>query len=270
MKPFVGIGITTYLDISSVQHGAVVFEAYEKFAPTLAPDNVRIHSLKFPVSDAQSFANHWRTEAPFEVREDRGRGALVERGNFIIGAEWRRAGRGGGEATFRPEMQNDRPDCLLIKHPYSVGPNWLGLFRRLVDICRPSYAMLHLFTEEEVKGAKGDRFKKFDGPFAGEEHFVSWRSSLGEWRKPDKWQHEERRTYRFLPNLSWANFLGLEFAGQFEEAQIERKAANISSSETGLLFTVTDDISDALKDIDRFEASRRNLRAAFKDGFFRT
>lgn len=269
MKPFVGIGITTYLDISSKAHGAAVFEAYEASIPTLTPDRVRVWSGRHDVSDAHGFANYWRTKIPFVLQEGSRRGPVLDKGSYIIGAEWRRTGRGGGKVEFRPELQDHRADHLLIKHPYSVRSDWLGLFRRLVGICQPAHAMLHLFSEREVLEGKGGRLDAFDEPFAGEEHFVSWLSSLGEWRRPDPWELEARRRYRFLPELSWANFLGPEFDGQFHKDLIEQHAAQFWSAEIGILFAVTNDISDVVKKPEYFASSRRILRTAFKEGFFR-
>lgn len=269
MKPFVGIGITTYLDISSTERGAAIYDAYNAHAPTLAPDHVRIRSVRYPVCTAADFASYWRADGTFELRENRGRGPIVEKGNLIVGAEWMRPGRGGGKVIFRPELQNDRPDAVVIKHPYSSQCDWSGLFSRLVDICEPAYAMLHLFTEEEIGGPQGDRFERFDGPFAGEEHFTSWKSSLGEWRKPDRWEVEERRRYRHLPSLSWANFLGPEFEGQFDKDHLAKHAAHCRAGRAGILFSVTNVIDDVINESDHFASSKLSISAAFRNGFFR-
>lgn len=265
MKPFIGIGITTYRDISSPAHGVAVYEAYQAATPSFAPDIVRIDSSKYSVGDAAAFADLWRSEGSWEVQENRGRGPVIDKGTFAIGAEWKRTGRGGGKVRFRSERRNEDPDTILIEHPYAARTDWLALFRRLVTICEPAYAMMHLFTEDETRSNTN-----FVGPFAGEELFVGWRSSDGARHRPDRWQTKERHTYRFLPALSWANFLGPEFDGQFDPHALERDAAKIWREANGCLFTATENIADVADRREKFSASRDALKAAFaEDCFFR-
>lgn len=264
MKPFIGIGITTYRDISSPAHGAAVYEAYQAAAPSFAPDVVRIDSSKHSVGDAASFADLWRSDGSWEVRENRGRGPVADKGNFAVGADWKRAGRGGGRVRFRSERRNEDPDTLLIEHPYAARTDWLALFRELVTICEPAHAMMHLFTEGKTRSNK-----EFAGPFAGEELFVGWRSSDGARHRPDRWQTKERHTYQFLSELAWANFLGPEFVGQFDLQALERDAAQFSREASGCLFTITDNIGDVANSAEAFSKSRNVLKAAFNAECFR-
>jgi hypothetical protein len=194
---------------------------------------------------------------------------VIDKGTFIIGAHWRRAGRGGGQVILRPETFPEDTDGLLLRHPYQARIDWWGLFQSLIAIFAPAYAMLHVFTEEEVSRPATNRFSSFDGPFAGEHHFTSWPSVLGEWRKPDRWQREERRRYRYLPDLSWANFLGEEFAGQFDLAGLQQHASQVWPAESGLLFRVTPSLADVVKNYPQFKVARRTIKTAFRDGFFR-
>lgn len=269
MKPRVGIGITTYKDVSDPQVGAAIFDAYSANLPSIAPVKVSVRSQRFPIASRADFQQHWLTLIPFEVHERKG-GARLETGMHRIGPQWRAKTGGGGSATFRPEMQYDRDDCIVIDHQWAPKGLWLNFFTELVQLCEPSYAMLHLFEAAEVTPLQGpDGIATFDGPFAGEHHFTMWRAESGHWYRPDPWQAAERRQYRFLPQLSWANFLGTEFGGRYDVAAVQNDAASFHSVGEGALFTVTEKLDDIIRQPSHFEERRNALRASFEPGFFR-
>ncbi len=269
MKPYISIGITTYKDLSDPVVAREIYRAYENLVPKLTPTEISIWQQKWSVADVNGFVENWLQVLKYKKHADREREDIIESGVFRLGAEWKQKGLGGGQVRFRPENQNDREDTILIKHPYLARINWLVFFSKLVDICEPSYAMINLFTEAEIKGDKSSRFEAFDGAVAGEANFTHWKASSGVWRKPDKWDRKARRVYRFLPELSWANFLGKEFEGQYNSELLQRSVSNCIASETGLLFSLTDSISDVVKAPENFTSKRLKARNAFKDGFFR-
>lgn len=265
------ISITTYLDISAPQLGRNVYEAFASTAEEITPNRVNIWSQSHAIENGDDFGRLWLTIAPFE-RWDKRTKETLEKGTFEIGAEWRRVGglAGKGEVHFRGE-DNSRPDTLIVDHRYSPKVQWRDLFERLTELTRPAYGMLHVFTDAEIERSRGvERFDRFDGPFGGEEHFTSWRSSLGDWRRPDRWDLSERKRYRFLPELSWANFLGPEFQGEFDPRVVRMQAARSKSSEHGTLFEVSDELDDVINKPNEFEQRRMLLRSAFRLGFFRT
>lgn len=271
MPARLAIGITTYLDISTPFIGRGVYDAYAATAAAIAPNQVSIWSTKHAIANGDDFSRLWRTEMPFKVKDKRG-GETVDSGVYEIGAEWRRIGglTGRGEVAFRG-ADRTRPDTLIIDHKHSHKIDWRSLFERLIDLTRPAYAMLHLFTDAEVERSQdAERFDRFDGPIAGEEHFVSWKSSLGDWRRPDPWELSDRRRYRFLPELSWANYLGSEFTGEFDANLVQERAARVKLSEHGMLFEVSSDLADVQDRPVEFDQQRLRLREAFRLGFFRT
>jgi hypothetical protein len=266
----VGIGITTYLDITNPGFGDAIFDAYLSTSAKITPNQVHVQSQKHPVQSREDFSRLWLTRAAYEVGERR-QGTVIDKGEFLIGARWRRTGRlsGLGEVKFRPERDTNGTSSISIVHNYSTGVDWQRLFDELVAISAPSYAMLHLFTEaESARHAHRERFN-FDGPVVGEDHFTSWLSSLGHWRRPDRWELKERRQYRYLTELSWANFLGSEFEGQFDPVAIEKVAAKAHFVGKGFVFQITDSLADVERRPSEFDKSRELLRNAFLPGFFR-
>src|SRR5262249_36691281 len=138
---------------------------------------------------------------------------------------------GSGRVEFHPERDPHGPNGLTIEHNFLPSVDWTSFFRALVLLFQPSYAMLHLFTERELAHASaGERFA-FTGPISGEAHFTTWVSPLGAWRRPDSFALDERRRYRFLPELSWANVLGREFEGRFDPVELEKGAAQYEVSD---------------------------------------
>jgi hypothetical protein len=273
MKPKIAVGLTTYLDISSPEFGAMLFEAYQVASARIVPNKVYVWGQAYDVATASEFSSHWATNAESQLVEDRGKGQVIEKRDFLIGCEWKHVGQptGGGRVDFRPLNDPTRSNTILIDHNFTAQVHWSLLFKRLVEIFQPSYGMLHLFTAHESagRGLQPDRFENFDRAFGGEEHFVSWKTNSGDWRKPDKWQLDERRQYRYLPELAWANFLGREFAGQYDEKFLSNHAANALFMEDGVYFETTSDLSDIANDYAAYLQSRRFLKSAFQPGFFR-
>lgn len=271
MKPRIAIGITTYKDIASPEFGRAVFETYASVSPKMTPNQVTVWGKKHPVSRGDDFAALWLTASPYELRESRSQDAAVlERGTWETGAEWRTgAPVGVGQVDFRPSLDPSRTNAITISHAYSPRVDWLRLFEGLVRQAEPAYAMLHVFTEREVAASSSaDRFERFDEAFAGEHWFTSFRSPSGHWDVVDTLRLEQRRNYKFLPELSWANVLGPEFDGNYDPSVIARYAARHQSVEGRMHFSITESLQNVVDQYDEFNLARIRLRAAFPGSSF--
>jgi hypothetical protein len=197
---------------------------------------------------------------------------LLERGHFRYGAEWRTKGplSGSGKVSFASDLDPHGAHEVTLEHNYSSAVDWVQLFRSMVDLFKPSHAMLHVFTERELSLVDDRQRFAFTGPVSGEAHFTMWLSSLGDWRRPDSFRLDERRRYRFLPQLAWANVLGPEFAGRYDEARLERGAACFERIDGATYIQVTDRLDDVVSAPDVFEPARTDMKAAFAPDVFRT
>lgn len=272
MKLKAGIGITTYKDTSDPAFGAEVYEAYRAASPKLLPTQISVWSKRFPVTGPADIAAHWLTKAAHTTRESRAKDARVlERLDLLIGGEWKTKAplSGGGRPTFRPNDDLSRENTLILEHNFSPSVDWWSLFCRLVDLMAPSYGMLHVFDEESRRTLTGGDLSVFDRPFAGEHHFTSWKTPLNTWRKPDHWQLRERRQYRHLPDLSWANYFGPEFEGQYDLAVIRQAAEFTQEVPKGLLVRITPSLIDVADMSATFLNRRKEVKSAFREGFFR-
>lgn len=264
----VSIGITTYKDISEKNIGSAIYNSHKEVSEKIVPNQVRIWSNKYMIDNVHDFSSHWLTLMPYKVKENK---AILGSGTLRIGAEWLRTGTlaGRAEVRFRPEMQEERCDTLTINFNYSPKIDWYSLFEKLTEICEPSYAMLHVFTDKEKSYSIGkDRLERFDAPIVDEHRFVTWKTYSGSRTGPDPWEKEKRRTYRFLPQLSWANFFGHEFKGQYDRNLIKNESASFKTKKYGDLLLVTSSISDIVKNTDYFETKRTSIKKCFNDGFF--
>ncbi|ATQ42074.1 hypothetical protein [Caulobacter mirabilis] len=270
MKPRIAIGITTYLDLSDVAFGAAVYDALVAASNRLAPDKGNVMGMRCEIASRQDFVDRWMSRLPFETRENRGRGPVIDRGEYVVGLQWRSRG-GNGRVNFRAPSSDPNADCTLtLDLAWAARTDWAGLFDRLVEITSPSHAMLHLFTPAEIDAhPRGDPHDDFDGPVVGEGTFTAWLSSIGDWRRPDRHRPEERRRYRFLPQLSWANVLGKEFDGCYDPEAIRALGQDTRSVGDGLGFRVTGALADVERDPDAFAAARARLRGAFAPDVFR-
>lgn len=265
----IAIGLTTYQDISAEDTSLAVYEALKATSEKLLPEYVNWYEpVNIPVANHEDWKTHWCTDAT--MRTD---GASSD---VRFGALWRRRHslQGWGQAQFASRSHKAEDSSLSLHYNWSPKVDWLALFRDLCEITVPAYAMLHLFTAEEIeanrrRGGEKTAVEHFDGAVTGETCFVTSIAPDGNLRRPDSWDRAARRTFRFLPQLSWANHLGAEFDGQYDFDVIRANADSVITGEDFVAFTISKRLADVMDDYDGFAQRRRRLRAAFRDGFFR-
>lgn len=269
MKPKVGIGITTYEDIRSPEFGYALYEALVATSPKLAPYRIDVIAERYEVSGPQDFVSCWCNERRLIVRPKYGV-APSYHAPFEFGADWRTKGvlSGSGNVFFGSRDPND-PSTLTIQHNYATRVNWKALFQRLVEVFKPAHGNLHVFTERELEIAGEGRFA-FRAPITGEATFTQWKTKIGTWGGPDPWETTQRRKYRFLPDLAWGNFLGVEFSGRFDRKALLETSSAPAELDRGILFHVTEKLSDVVDRHSLFEEERAKLRTVFAADFFRS
>jgi len=265
----IGLGLTTYKDIRSPTFAEDVFEALSEASPKLAPSVASIAGERFPIGNVEDFSKHWCCERVFVVRPKYGVAPPPLRAD--VGIAWRTKGTlaGHGELHLFPSNDPNAANGLTLHHTYASKVDWVRLFERLVALLEPSHALLHLFTPRELQRAGTGRFA-FTQAFSGENHFTAWQASSGDWRRPDPWQREERRRYRFLPDLAWANAFGREFHGRYETERLRQGAARLEQLENVDLVYATERIDDMRLRPEQFEDARLRMRSAFAEDVFRT
>ncbi len=271
MKPRIALDITTYRDLRRTEIAEQIYDAFSAASPKLAPKRISVWQQHHPVASRSDFAQHWHTELAYTIRESRSRTAPIRyKGSYQVGAHWRTTGtlNGRGEVSFQPDPDNTRPDTMRIDHAFSPRVDWYELLRQLVEITEPAYAMLHVFTVQGTSCGHSVAPDEFSGALTGEDRFVSWKTPAGTWRKPDKWERADRRRYRYLPDLPWANYLGAEFRESFNLDQLREAAFDSTEMGQGVLFRATSQLGDALLAGSDFSERQSHLKRAFSDGTF--
>ena len=130
--------------------------------------------------------------------------------------------------------------------------------------------MLHLFDGSD-ESEQGDDFglSDFNRPVIGEGKFTQWVSSTGALRGPDHFRKEDRRAYRFLPDLPWAMFLGPQFNGRYDPILVQKEAFRTSQLPQGLLVQSTRQFGDLLVVGGNFDTQKSAIKRCFPGGFFR-
>lgn len=267
--PKVGFGFTTYKDIRSLDFGLAFYEALAECSPKLLPFQSDVLGEKFLVESAETFASHWCNEIRHTLKPKYGTApANVPPRDY--GSSWRTKGSlsGRGQVFFGGD-DPAAPSTITFEHSYATRLDWAALFRTLLRLLEPSHGNLHIFTERELQLAGEGRFA-FQGPIIGEGSFTHWKTTLGSWRGPDRWEIAARRRYRFLPELAWGNFLGTEFSGRFDRQGLLEAATVSAEVGDGVFFQVTDEFSDIVSQPSYFEKARAKLKRIFAHDVFRS
>ena len=136
---------------------------------------------------------------------------------------------------------------ITLDASFDATYDWLSLFRDIVNVGNAYYGYLHLVTDEEWEKTR-----------LCQEDASTFRS--GAFAK--KLEHG-------IMDLGWANYFGARWKPSINPVKLSNNCARLEHVEDGLLFTVTDDISDVKTNYDIFERKRQAAKAAFNEGFFR-
>ncbi|WP_123876593.1 hypothetical protein [Fuscovulum blasticum] len=260
--PKIAIGITTYEDISSVATGLAVYELLLELGGKLQPEFVNWHEpVNIPVADRETWSRYWSIDAMTRIE-----GGATE---LKFGPIWRRRTSlaSTGSVTHGNRSGRDAASTFQLSAKMAGSVDWLQLFSKLCTILKPAYGMLHCFPPEEVKRLD---YLSFNGPVAGEIAFTARIASDGNLVRPDKQRRTFPRQFTYLPELSWANYFGPEWAGTYDVEGVIGRAHRAWRDENGVLIQVSENFADVSKNHVTFNKQRDLLRSCFVPGTFRT
>ena len=247
-KSKIAIGITTYKDITSPEYAERLYQACLTASKKIVPNRLNFLGVKCSVSSCGQFAQNWTKKYARETRENRSKNAKVlDKGELHVGAEWSTVGAisGKGSLGLPPTKEPLKSYTIQLQYNFNENIDWLNLFRNIIGFTSPSYGMMHLFSPEDIQ-LKRSGGTTFGGPVIGESQFVRWATSISTIRKPDSWEFEKRRNYIALPELSWANYLGSEFSGNYNASCLEEASHLFEIDNDGVLILATKNVSDVL------------------------
>lgn len=131
---------------------------------------------------------------------------------------------------------------ITIKFQINRKFDWFNLIRELIAHVRPTYGMIHLFTEPELT--------------------------------PDRVHNDfqigtaSRRLAIGVPELAYMNFFGDGLAGGVNQKQLELEGGIVEEIGSGYLVCVGKNLFDIEDDFEAFSTKRKNLKSVFPTGVF--
>lgn len=249
-KPEVKIAVITQIDTTQWEFGHRFLQTLVDIDARLMPELVGMSdSTNTTVASIEACEEYWAPDAII----DGPLGRVITKWNFF----WRRkktvsswgcvyhvtASR-VGERSFGLITLTARADKKV---------EWINLFSRLCALTDSKYATLHLRTEmENRKGA----FSEEALESYGVDDFLSGLPNLA---------LEERG----LANLSWANFLGKQYASEVDVLKLRANGFGVEAIGEGSLITLTPSLFDVEDNFSLFSERRVALRNLFRPGLFR-
>lgn len=254
----VAIGITTYQDISGKDHARFVYDALCQTDHRLCPEFVNWHEpINIAIENQEIWTEYWAQNATIEFE------GIVS--NTKFGGLWRRrksVQNWGMVNHILPKNGEPRTSTLMMDFRWHAKIDWWQLFSELCNGFETTYGMLHLFTPEEIKPLD---YQAFDGPVCGEHSFAAKPNKYGQYPRTS----DGSKIFSFLPELSWANYLGPKFAHLYDEEIICANAYNAKLDGQSLMFRVSQNLGDVMHEHEMFSNKRMILRKAFTKGTFR-
>jgi hypothetical protein len=270
VKPYIIITLTTFSDLNTDTFGADLYSTIKEVEPRLLPQQAGwLGTLSCNVSSAEDFASVWRKDRQFYTSERRG-GKKRGTGNYCP-VEWARqsAIKSKGNIVHRGLKYSNQTGGMVLRSEWRKRVDWLGLFLELCLLTKAAHGMLHIFTPEEVAQLDPREHSQYlrEG-FHGQQAFTYSIDPYGIRRAPGPGD-PNLLTFRQVPDLTWATWLGTNFNGQYEARSLMDIVANNTETKDGLLFTITDQLSDVLRDFQAFQKEREFVKErGFPKTFF--
>jgi hypothetical protein len=249
-KPKIRISVTTRVDTTQWSFGKQVLEALYETDERLLPERIG-HSepIKIPFESIEACEKHWAPAGVIKGPE----GTFDVKWNVF----WKRTkpikNLGCMFHTSVNKFGDLNPGWLTISAVPDKKADWIGLFRRLCTVAPPQFSTLHLFTHTET----------WPGAFTPEndENYDTNDYQVG---APPIALKE-----RGIPNLSWANFFGEEYAAEVDPQKLRDHGFGVEEIGQGFLVTVTPRLLDVMDNFALFSAKRVELKKLFRPGLFR-
>lgn len=233
------MSVITSIDTTDWRVGEKVLSVFSESNSKIIPES--LFQWENRVSDFESVPAcepYWSQLATMQAQ-----GATIE---FPIGLRWKRKSIVKYDAEISHTHRNikgERTDgSLSIQAQFHKKVEWLDVFRGLCLAMKPSYALLHFFSECELVGVKSG---------TPESYFVSGIVHGGT-----------------IPNVGWAVFYGDEFAEAVDGERIAAAGFPIEKIDNGYLVRVTEHFQDVVRNFPLFSKRRAELKALFPEGFF--
>lgn len=270
MKPYVIITLTTFFDLNTDTFGADLYSTIRDIEPRLLPQQAGwLGKLSCDIMVAEDFAAVWRNDRQFYTAQSRG-GKRLGTGTYAP-VEWQRrsAIKSKGRVMLSGRHYANQTGGLVLRAEWRENVDWPRLFRELCLLTKAAHGMLHLFTATEVAQIDPEHHTGYlrEG-FHGQRAFTYSVDAYGTRRAPGPGD-PNLLSFRQVPELTWATWLGAKFNGHYDLESLKSAVSNIAETDDGLLFTITDQLGDVLRDFATFQRHREFVKTnGFPKTFF--
>ncbi|MHA7678614.1 hypothetical protein [Cupriavidus sp. PET2-C1] len=250
-KPKVRISITTNIDTTEWGFGRRVIEAFcntdSRLTPEYFDNNEAITKPFKGVADCEEL---WAPEVVIDAGVN---GRIITKWNSM----WRRGKTVKCRADMHHTLLNQRgqlrPGWFTFDAAADTKVDWLGLFRQLCELAEPKFAVMHLFTDIEVRRGA---FGVGDDARIAQDDFVAGAPAVA-------------LEQRGIPNLAWATFFGKEYAAEVDAKKMRDYDFIIDEIDQGSLLILTPRLFDVADNFLLFSTRRVEAKELFRPGMFR-
>ncbi|MCP1646625.1 hypothetical protein J2T41_006284 [Pseudomonas citronellolis] len=233
------ISAVTNLDTTSWRVGYDILSAFSDGDSRLIPES--LYQWENKISDFNSVSAcepYWAQVAVMQAQ-----GLKMD---FPMGLRWKRKKVVKYDAEINHTHRNIKGDVvegsLVVEAQYHRKVEWLDVFRNVCSAMRPRYALMHIFSQDEISSVKVGSL---------ESCFSSGVLYQGK-----------------IPDIGWAIFCGDDLAGLVDSFRISVAGFSVEELGNGFLIRVTEDLQDVVEDFSLFSRRRAELKSLFKEGYF--
>lgn len=246
MKNYILLSLNTNVDTSKWQYGQSMLTLMENTDERLTPQFISDNADRVNIAyeNVAFCEKHWTAKG--QLLGDNG-GWTDFPLQFAI--KRKSAVRYTGRVDHT-ERVGPRLELMAGSVKFQFQPNkkiaWLELLRQYCDLFEPKFAMLHLFTEPELKRCNAI-------------------SPEGSFRRGPV---SRTLAKSGIPNLAWATYFGSEYAEEVDEQKLTSQGFLVEKIGNGYLVVMTENIFDIENDFNKFSETRNLAKQQFKDGMF--
>jgi hypothetical protein len=244
-KPLIGLSLHVPRNIADWEFGARFVDMLCDLGPLFAPDRVGIMERRtkpfVAIEQCKAYwggVNHMEPadRAPFDFYDD------------FVWTRRKKIKTSGiiRHALFQTRLYDIVPAAISVDYGLAANVDWNSVFSRFCSLCRPVYAMLHLFDGIELtygtEEMRRDHFR-----YGG--------------------YHWHLAKHQF-PNLAWINLFDGEFRDIADRSALERDGFHTETIGDGWLLRLTESIIDVQADYASFVEIRKKAKRHFPEKFF--
>jgi hypothetical protein len=244
-RPLIAMSLHVLHDIADWEFGTKFIDTLCDLGPLFTPDRVGIMERRTkPFVDVEQCKAYWGGVNHMEPAD----GHPFDFYDDFVWTRRKKIKTSGmiRHALYRPRFNDTVPASISVDYGLAMDADWNSVFSRFCSLCKPMYAMLHLFDGIELT---------FGTEEVRRDHF---RYGGYHW-------HLAKRQF---PNLAWINLFDGKFRDIADRSALEKDGFHTETIGDGWLLQLTTSIADVQADFVNFSEIRKKAKRHFPEKFF--